>query len=213
MSLLRLLPLLLGFAVAGYGTPAPASPGPRNLFVELLGKTDTAVAAKVDAAWRQLFYGDNDTQRVYYPVGADMAYGAEAQSLLRTMRHKGEDPDRGDTTAMFDPAAKQVVFEPHGEGATFTDPSYHLPAFTTLWSRWAAAPADRTFYAEVTATSRAFFHRAAHPQTGLMPDYADFDGRPRVRGGHENFRYDGLLQLLGLLQAGGRFQIHPPPTP
>lgn len=77
MSLLRLLPLLLGFAVAGYGTPAPASPGPRNLFVELLGKTDTAVAAKVDAAWRQLFYGDNDTQRVYYPVGADMAYIAD----------------------------------------------------------------------------------------------------------------------------------------
>ena len=30
--------------------------------------------ARIDAAWDQLFYGDDDSERVYYPVGEDMAY-------------------------------------------------------------------------------------------------------------------------------------------
>ncbi len=46
----------------------------RNLFTELLGKSEAEIAQKIDRAWQQLFYGDNDTQRVYYPVGRDMAY-------------------------------------------------------------------------------------------------------------------------------------------
>ena len=46
----------------------------QNLFAELLGKSDDEIQAKLDAAWKQLFYGNDDTQRVYYPVGEDMAY-------------------------------------------------------------------------------------------------------------------------------------------
>ena len=46
----------------------------RNLFSELLGKSQAEVQAKLDAAWQQLFYGDDATERVYYPVGSDMAY-------------------------------------------------------------------------------------------------------------------------------------------
>lgn len=45
----------------------------RNLFKEI-GKTDAEISAKVDKAWSQLFYGKDDSERVYYPVGADMAY-------------------------------------------------------------------------------------------------------------------------------------------
>ncbi|MFD1903068.1 glycosyl hydrolase family 8 [Paenibacillus rhizoplanae] len=45
----------------------------RNLFKEF-GKSDAEIDAKVNAAFQQLFYGDNDTQRIYYPVGTDMAY-------------------------------------------------------------------------------------------------------------------------------------------
>jgi hypothetical protein len=45
-----------------------------NLFKEMLNKSDAEIQAKLDAAWEQLFYGNDDTQRVYYPVGADMAY-------------------------------------------------------------------------------------------------------------------------------------------
>lgn len=124
-------------------------------------------------------------------------YSAEAQSLLRTMIHKHEEPGRGQITSMFDPVEKQINFTPHPPGSGFTDPSYHLPAFSELWARWAADPADRAFLAEVTKVSRALFKKAAHPQTGLMPDYSNFDGTPRKTpwGNHDDFRYDAWRTL------------------
>jgi oligosaccharide reducing-end xylanase len=124
-------------------------------------------------------------------------YSAQAQELLRVMIHKHEEPGRGRITSMFDPVEKQIVFTPHPPGSTFTDPSYHLPAFTELWARWAADPADRTFLAEVTKVSRELFKKAAHPQTGLMPDYSHFDGTPRKTpwGNHDDFRYDAWRTL------------------
>jgi len=46
----------------------------QNLFVELLGLSDEEVKLKIDNAFNQLFYGDDKTERVYYPMGDDMAY-------------------------------------------------------------------------------------------------------------------------------------------
>lgn len=45
-----------------------------NLFVELLSKKEDEVKLKIDNAFQKLFYGDDNTERVYYPVGSDMAY-------------------------------------------------------------------------------------------------------------------------------------------
>ena len=45
-----------------------------NLFRDYLGKNDEEIQAKIDSAWDQLFYGDDVSERVYYPVGSDMAY-------------------------------------------------------------------------------------------------------------------------------------------
>jgi len=45
----------------------------RNIFTEI-GKDPAAVTNKLNSAFDQLFYGDNTTERVYYPVGTDMAY-------------------------------------------------------------------------------------------------------------------------------------------
>ena len=61
-------------------------------------------------------------------------YGAEAQALLREMLHK---PGTPEVTAIFSHDDRQVVFAPNPEAGKFTDPSYHLPAFYELWSRWA----------------------------------------------------------------------------
>jgi oligosaccharide reducing-end xylanase len=66
-------------ALTATPTPVPAKPAfesgvYRNLFAEYLGKSDTEIQAKIDAAWKQLFYGDDISERVYYPVGADLAY-------------------------------------------------------------------------------------------------------------------------------------------
>jgi oligosaccharide reducing-end xylanase len=288
-----------GLPPPGINSPA-ASPSPdpqqikplpsihyRNLFVEVLGKTDVEVQARLQAAWQQLFYGSDGSERVYYPVGEDMAYiedignsdvrtegmsygmmiavqldqqaefdrlwkwaktymyqadgpyqgyfawhcapdgkklasnpasdGEEwfvtalffasarwgddqglynykqqAQAILDTMRTKTAE-DNGIATDMFDPQAKQVVFVPSGRNATFTDPSYHLPAYYELWARW--ADKDNPFWAEAATASRAFFKQAANPQTGLMPDYASFDGTPATTDEHKDFRFDAWRTL------------------
>jgi oligosaccharide reducing-end xylanase len=268
-------------------SPSPAAPAGavesgiyRNLFRER-GKSDAAIQSKLDVAWQQLFYGDDNTQRVYYPVDPDMAYimdigngdvrsegmsygmmiavqlgkqaefnriwkwaktymyhddgprkgyfawhctsdgkvldpnpapdgeewfamalffaagrwgngagifnyRAEAQAILDAMLHKA-DEGNGVVSSMFDLKRKQVVFSPVGGATTFTDPSYHLPAYYELWARW--ADKDNQFWRDAASASRAFFKTAAHPQTGLMPDYATFDGAP-YPGEHADFRFD-----------------------
>jgi oligosaccharide reducing-end xylanase len=260
----------------------------RNLFKEYLGKSDADIQAKLDAAWNQLFYGDDNFERVYYPVGEDMAYitdigngdvrtegmsygmmiavqldkqeefnrlwkwakmymyqsdgpyqgyfawhctidgkkldsnpasdgeewfvtallfaahrwgggegifdyGAQAQEILGTMLHK-EDTKNDLATNMFDLQQKQVVFVPKiGRDSSFTDPSYHLPAYYEIWSR--AAQRDHEFWLQAAQTSRVYLKKAANPQTGLMPDYANFDGTPYGSDDHKDFRFDAWRTL------------------
>ena len=276
----------------------------RNLFRDLLGKSEAELDAKINAAWSHFFAGDKDTQRVYYPVGGDMAYiadigngdvrsegisygmmlavqldkqaefdrlwkwahthmrhasgprqgyfawqckfdgtiidpgsasdgeewiamalffashrwgngtgifnyGAEAQALLREMLHK---PGTPEVTAIINHEALQVVFAPNRTIAgTFTDPSYHVPAFSELWSRWADNAGDRRFWASVTDVSRSFFHRAAHPKTGLMPEYAYFDGRPHRAFVEDkgDFRYDAWRTLANVALDHAWWNIDP----
>ncbi|MBC7187531.1 MAG: glycoside hydrolase, partial [Calditrichaeota bacterium] len=258
-----------------------------NLFATLLGKSAEEIEAKIAAAFQQLFYGRDESERIYYPVEPDMAYivdvlhqdvrtegmsygmmisvqldkkeefdrlwkwaktymqhkrgprrgyfawhcrttgavidsnaasdgeewfvmalffaaarwgngegiyhyEAEAQAILEAMLSKADSSDRDDVvTNMFNRRHKQVVFVPVGNADDFTDPSYHVPHFYELWVRWARREND--FWCEVAETSRQFLKRAAHPKTGLFPDYALFDGSPHDPpwgGGHRDFRYD-----------------------
>jgi oligosaccharide reducing-end xylanase len=71
--------LLLSFAPLSLAFPVPHdSTGMRgrtpDAFGSLLGKSGVEVKRKVDDTFNRLFFGDRDTQRVYYPVGSDMAY-------------------------------------------------------------------------------------------------------------------------------------------
>ncbi len=299
MNPFRLLPFLLGLAVVGCATtpPAPA----RNLFAELLGKSEAELDAKLDAAWRHFFAGDAKSERLYYPVGdrfayiADigngdvrsegMSYGmmiavqldrkdefdrlwrwankhmrhasgprkgyfawqcrfdgtiidpgsasdgeewfalalffaahrwqsdgqaspldeplldyrAEAQRILRDMLHQ---PATDEVVPIFNRTERQVVFAPNPSAGRFTDPSYHLPAFYELWARWSDNASDRRFWAEAADVSRAFFRRAAHPETGLMPEYSYFDGQPfpgpEFGGGKDDFRFDAWRTLANV---------------
>ncbi len=113
-------------------------------------------------------------------------YRAQADKLLHDMLHK-QGPE-GYLKSIFHKKELQPVFVPHGKYAEFTDPSYHLPAFTNLWAKW--APKDNQTWIKSTETSRTFFHKAAHSSTGLMPDYAHFDGSPRLEDDHKDFRFD-----------------------
>ncbi|MBN1403127.1 MAG: glycoside hydrolase [Opitutales bacterium] len=264
----------------------------RNLFREYIGVTDSTVETKIDSAWQQLFYGDDDTQRVYYPAGEDMAYilavdsddvrsegmsygmmiavqldkkeefdrlwkwtkanmyhaegeragyfawqcrrdgsiidpgsasdgeewfvtalyfaagrwgngegifnyQAEADAILRAMLGKDEAGDNpSGTVNMFDPEAKQVRFVPLKHWAGVSDPSYHLPAFYELWAEW--ADTNNEFWSEAAKASREHFRKAAHPTTGLMPDYALFEGSPYQSYGHEHFVFDAHRTLANV---------------
>jgi oligosaccharide reducing-end xylanase len=246
-----------------------------------IGLTDEEIQTRIDEVWENLFYGDDDTERVYYPVGDDMAYmldvnnqdirsegmsygmmiavqtnhqdefdrlwlwtktymyqtsgqyegyfswhnrpdgtpidrnpasdgeiwfatalffaagrwgngegifnyEAEANAILNTMLHT-EGPSAG-ATNMFDGETKMVVFVPQfGEMSEFTDPSYHTPYFYELWSRWGTQ--DQEFWSEAAKVSRDFWHTTAHPETGLVPNYAAFTGEPLPMWGYGEFFY------------------------
>ena len=45
-----------------------------DLFADILALNHAVVRARVDTSFHQLFHGKDSTERVYYPVGSDMAY-------------------------------------------------------------------------------------------------------------------------------------------
>jgi oligosaccharide reducing-end xylanase len=92
-----------------------------------------------------------------------------------------------------------VVFVPRlGQVQGFTDPSYHLPHFYQLWAEWASE--DNDYWHQAARVSREFFKTTAHPETGLMPDYANFDGTPKDFGGdgHADFRFDAWRTIMNV---------------
>ena len=264
--------------------PIPASVGAvstgkyRNLFKEL-GYSDAEIDKKVESAWQKFFYGTDD-ERIYYPVGEDMAYiytadtddvrsegmsygmmicvqmdkqeefdrlwkwakthmqhksgefkgyfawqmntngtikdntpaadgeeyfatsllfasarwgngegiynyNKEAQEILKTMLHQADD---GQGVNMFNKEHKMPVFCPIGNAATFSDPSYHLPAFYEVWAR--EAEQDNDFWSEAAEASRQHFKDATNEKTGLGPDYSEYSGTAKNEGNHGDFRFD-----------------------
>ena len=264
--------------------PIPASVGAvstgkyRNLFKEL-GYSDAEIDKKVESAWQKFFYGTDD-ERIYYPVGEDMAYiytadtddvrsegmsygmmicvqmdkqeefdrlwkwakthmqhksgefkgyfawqmntngtikdntpaadgeeyfatsllfasarwgngegiynyNKEAQEILKTMLHQADD---GQGVNMFNKEHKMPVFCPIGNAATYSDPSYHLPAFYEVWAR--EAEQDNDFWSEAAEASRQHFKDATNEKTGLGPDYSEYSGAAKNEGNHGDFRFD-----------------------
>ena len=274
----------IGDIPATPAAPVPASKGAaytgnyRNLFKEY-GYSEDEINEKVESTWEKLFYG-NDDERLYYPVGDDMAYiytadtddvrsegmsygmmicvqmdkqeefnclwkwaktymqhksgehkgyfawqmntngtikdntpaadgeeyfatallfasarwgngegiynyHKEAQEILTTMLHQADD---GQGVNMFNSEHKMPVFCPIGNAATYTDPSYHLPAFYEVWAL--EADQDNEFWSEAAKASREYFRKATNASTGLAPDYSEYSGAARNEGNHGDFRFD-----------------------
>ena len=99
-------------------------------------------------------------------------YSREAKAILHECVHKGEPGHPGDP--MWEPSNKLIKFVP---GLDFSDPSYHLPHFYELFAEYADEE-DRKFWKGAAEASRAYLHKACHPDTGLSAEYADYDGTP-----------------------------------
>jgi oligosaccharide reducing-end xylanase len=59
----------------------------QNLFSDMLGISENDVNARVDTAFQQLFYGNDSTERIYYPVEPGMGYIEDV--LHRDVRTEG----------------------------------------------------------------------------------------------------------------------------
>ena len=103
-------------------------------------------------------------------------YQKEAENLLHTCLHKGENGTAG--RSMWDRENKLIRFI---VDVDFSDPSYHLPHFYELFGRW-TKEADRAFFLAAAIESRIYLKKACHPGTGLCAEYAHFDGTPYVGG-------------------------------
>lgn len=101
-------------------------------------------------------------------------YQAQADSILFEMLHK----EKNDTVvAEINTEHAMILFSPDARTTDiYTDPSYHLPAFYTIWSTFATN--DKEFWKKMADTSRAYFKRACYPTTGLTSEYTAFDGTP-----------------------------------
>lgn len=113
-------------------------------------------------------------------------YSAKARRLLWDCVHKGSEAP-GDS--MWDPLNALIKFVPD---CPWTDPSYHLPHFYELFEAW-AEPGDRPFWRRAKEASRSYLPKACHPDTGLAPEYAEFDGSPHRAAwdyGHHLFYSD-----------------------
>ena len=112
-------------------------------------------------------------------------YHKEAQEILTTMLHQADD---GQGVNMFDSTYKMPVFCPIGNAATYSDPSYHLPAFYEVWAL--EANKDNDFWREAAEASREHFKKATNASTGLGPDYSEYSGAAKNEGDHKDFRFD-----------------------
>lgn len=100
-------------------------------------------------------------------------YSRHARSILHTCVHQGED---GEGYPMWNPENHLIKFIPETE---WTDPSYHLPHFYEVFAE-RADEADRPFWAQAAKASREYLVTACHPQTGMNPEYSNYDGTPHV---------------------------------
>ncbi len=137
------------------------------------------------------------------------AYRQAADDLLQVMLHQEDDGTAEEVTNMIDRSASLVVFVPRGDGATFTDPSYQVPHFLTLFSLWAKTDGER--WALAATAARTHLKAACHHITGLAPDYAEFDGRPRARKdrGSEHFQADAWRVAMNVAMDWAWFRADP----
>jgi oligosaccharide reducing-end xylanase len=116
--------------------------------------------------------------------------GVNYQQQADTISHAMiSNPTANNNTPLINAANNLVVFYPNTSNA-FTDPSYNLPAFYELYALDGPA-GDAGRWNTIADASRRLLVNSANGNTGLHPDYANFNGTPNAGGSnHDQFVYD-----------------------
>ncbi|MDE6380891.1 MAG: glycoside hydrolase [Muribaculaceae bacterium] len=102
-------------------------------------------------------------------------YKAEARNILdKSMQKTGMDR----VSPLINTEEQLITFTPDPWGGSYTDPSYHIPAFYEIWAEW-ADDGRSGFWKSCADKSRNYLHKATDPKTGLTPDYSAYDGSKR----------------------------------
>ena len=100
-------------------------------------------------------------------------YSVQARDILRHCIHQSELVEGGEP--MWDSSNHYIKFVPE---SPFSDPSYHLPHFYELFALMADEQ-DRPFWQKAAEASRRYLHISCDKDTGMAPEYAEFDGTPK----------------------------------
>ncbi len=100
-------------------------------------------------------------------------YSVQARDILKHCIHQAEIVKGGQP--MWDNSNHYIKFVPE---TPFSDPSYHLPHFYELFALFANEE-DRNFWVKAAEASRHYIHISSDKDTGMAPEYAEFDGRPK----------------------------------
>lgn len=108
-------------------------------------------------------------------------YEKWARKILHTCLHH--------PIPMWDKETALIKFVPN---CNFSDPSYHLMHFYKYFAEF-ADECDRPFWKRAENASRKYLAKACNGQTGMSPEYANYDGSPNSFGppeGHGDFYSD-----------------------
>lgn len=147
------------------------------------------------------FGGSNASDGELYYVTALLAagkkwnrpdYTAEANEILRKIMSK--DGDKTGVYDLFDRDKRLITFVPDTVGHGFTDPSYMLPAFLDYWANNVDNLQD--FWKVASDEARNHLIVSADKETGLYPDYSNYDGTayswPRAEYDTGIYMYDAI---------------------
>lgn len=121
-------------------------------------------------------------------------YSQEARNILSACIHNGEN---GHGVPIMEPENYLIRFIPDRK---FSDPSYHCAHFYELFALWANEE-DRPFWKKAAKASREYLKIACHPETGLAPEYAYYDGTPydkeqEIFGGRHDWYYSDSYRVI-----------------
>jgi endo-1,4-beta-D-glucanase Y len=116
----------------------------------------------------------------------DAGYMKDAQDILKACW-------KGNGQSLFNEQYKVVTFQPSQGNNSFSDPSYDLPAFVDLFSRWSTT--NNSTWKQAAQATRDHLYKSSNPSSGLFSDYNNFDGTPNYVDFNSNshkYMYDAM---------------------